>query len=112
NPITAPGGGSWVGGDVGSPANVAPDALPGPDDTQRLAAAAAVTTALPLLLIVLALGGIAIWGVRRAAAGGNVEVEAWPATLNAGAVAKLLACLALVVTLVVPTVTLIVTHRE
>jgi ABC-type Fe3+ transport system permease subunit/sugar lactone lactonase YvrE len=112
NPITAPGGGPWIGGDVGTPANVAPDALPGPDDTQRLAAAAAVTTALPLLLIVLALGGIAIWGVRRAAAGGNVEVEAWPATLNAGAVAKSLACLALVVTLVVPTATLIVTHRE
>ena len=98
---------------MGTPANVAPTTLPAPEDIQRLAAAAAVTTALPLLLIVLALGGIAIWGVRRAAAGGNVEVEAWPATLNAKWLSK---CPRLPgarsLTLVLPTLTLIFTHRE
>jgi ABC-type Fe3+ transport system permease subunit/DNA-binding beta-propeller fold protein YncE len=70
---------------------------------QDARAGAAVATSLPLVAVVVALGGVAAWGVRRvSAAGDEMEVGPWPKVLEAGVVAKSLALLVLVVTLVTP----------
>lgn len=126
NPITAPMGAAFTGAPVDAAAGAtdgatggqapglpsgAATALPIVHDVQKVAAAAAVATALPLLAIIAILGGIAAWGVRKVAAAGDVDAGAWPAALDAGRVLKALACLALGVTVVVPTAGLLVAHN-
>lgn len=110
NPITAvmgPGA-DWGGNSAaeGTPSSVATSPVV-PHDTQRLAAAASVATALPLVLITGVLGIVAVWGVRRVGAAEDVDAEGWPSTLDAGIIAKSLALLAVGVTLVVPIVALL-----
>ncbi len=95
NPITAPIGAPNSAGDFPT--------TPG----QGAMAAAAVATALPLLLATALFGAVALWGVRRVSAAEDVDSDSWPAALNAGFGAKLLAIIVLLLTLFVPTAALV-----
>ena len=124
NPMTAPfisGAGAAAGGGADSSGSPTRRLSPSPGTpgeggagavagfqslglrNQDARAGAAVATSLPLLGVIVALGGAAAWGVRRASAAEEMDVGPWPRVLEAGAAAKLLATMVLAVTLLVPT---------
>ena len=97
NPINAPMGGGGGAMQTGDDANSALTAR----------AAAAVATAFPLLVVTAVLGAATAYGARRLSAAEEVDVGAWPRVLSAGRPAGVLALLVLLVTLVVPTASMV-----
>ncbi|HEY8665984.1 MAG TPA: hypothetical protein VIL86_04925 [Tepidisphaeraceae bacterium] len=89
NLITAP-----MGGDM------APQ-----DQPQR--AAAALATAIPLLAVIALLAFIAALGGRKYSAAESVDVGRWPANLDAGPFAISLTLLAIAITIIVPTASMV-----
>jgi ABC-type Fe3+ transport system permease subunit/DNA-binding beta-propeller fold protein YncE len=76
------------------------------DQAER--AAAAVATALPFLVIVIAVTLFALWAMRRFSIAEAVEPNAWPNILNTGPVATAATILLIVLTLVVPTAAMVI----
>jgi ABC-type Fe3+ transport system permease subunit/sugar lactone lactonase YvrE len=104
NPITAPLG--QGGGGQGEPA----DESAGLAD-QRARAAAAVATALPLLLVI-ALMSVAIFLPSRGLmTSDEIEVGPWPRVLDAPGVATIVAVAVVIIAVVVPTMSLIVSLK-
>ena len=84
---------------------VAGSGLDPTDQAER--AAAAVATAIPFLVIVIAITLLALWGMRRFSAAEAVEANAWPNVLNAGPLSTALAVFLILLTLVVPTIAMV-----
>jgi ABC-type Fe3+ transport system permease subunit/sugar lactone lactonase YvrE len=95
NPITQPMG-------QGAPAR----------DQQEARAAAAIGTAMPMLITVILLGLLALLGTRRLSAAEHVEVGAWPRVLDASMLSKALAWLIVVYTLGSPMLALFLSLKR
>lgn len=80
-----------------------------PDQAAR--SAAAVATAMPLLLITIILAALAVWGASRASASDDISAGDWPRSLAAPKWTCLCAALLVVLTLVVPVLSLIASLR-
>ena len=74
-------------------------------------AAGAVTTALPVLVIVAGLSLVAMWNVKGSG-GENGGVGGWPKVLNAGAGAMVAAGAIVLLTLAAPTVAMVVSMKR
>jgi ABC-type Fe3+ transport system permease subunit/DNA-binding beta-propeller fold protein YncE len=74
---------------------------------QPARAAAAVATGLPMLFVVAMLAVIAILTTRKFSAAENVDADSWPNSLNASRIAKIASWLTVILTLVVPILSLI-----
>jgi ABC-type Fe3+ transport system permease subunit len=92
NPITAPlqGGAEIVGS---------------PDQGSR--SAAAVATTLPLLVVVALLSAPVLWSGRRLSVAEDLDIGDWPAALDVGGFAKLIAVGVVTLAVIVPTASLI-----
>src|SRR5262249_48971544 len=97
NPITAPMGtqGAQL---IGSP-----------DQASR--AAAAVATSLPLLIVILVMAALSVRVMVKTSVSEHIETGAWPRSLDAGWIAKALALVVLGVAVVLPIVSLVVSHQ-
>jgi ABC-type Fe3+ transport system permease subunit len=80
-----------------------------PDQAGR--AAAAVATAVPLLVITAALAALALWGAGRASSGDEVAVGMWPRALDAPRWISILVLALLLLNIGVPVVSLVVSHK-
>lgn len=98
NPITA----TFIAGGGAVPDDQSPNPQPAIRSGQDARAGAAVATALPLLVVVAILGGLAAPAVGRVSAAEDVDVGPWPRVLEPGKLTKLLAIVVLGVTLVAP----------
>jgi iron(III) transport system permease protein len=83
---------------------VAGSGLAAPDQPAR--AAAAVATAIPLLLITCLLAGLAMWFALRTEGGESVTTGPWPRALNAPRWASALALLLVLITVGIPVLSL------
>ncbi|HLL90372.1 MAG TPA: 6-bladed beta-propeller, partial [Tepidisphaeraceae bacterium] len=92
-------------------APVAGGGTAGGGDAQAANAAAAVATAGPVLLIVAGLSAAALAGARAVSATDDVDAGAWPGVLDAGWGVKLLAVAVVLLTVAVPVVALVLSHR-
>jgi ABC-type Fe3+ transport system permease subunit len=74
---------------------------------QRSRAAAAVATAVPMLVVIAACGFAALKAAKTASAADAIDAGPWPNVLNAGAIPKTLAILVLLLTAGLPLVALV-----
>ena len=120
NPITQPMGGAWQGGDIGSGGDAglsAPGAAPATaSDLQQRAAAAAVATAFPLMLLTLAAGTVLWLAGRRWSAAGDELTDTPPAIAVGSSRWRLVLPLAawgvLALTLGVPIAAMLLRHHR
>lgn len=80
--------------------------------TQAARAAAAAAVALPLLIVVFGLSGLALWGARRISAAEDLEIGPFPKALEIGWIPAILALLIIGLTLGVPTASLILSLKQ
>jgi ABC-type Fe3+ transport system permease subunit len=99
NPITAPLGMDAGWEDLGLP-------------NQAARAAAAVVTAIPMLLVVGLLVAAAAWGSWRLSVTEALEVGDWPRALDARWLARGLSLLVIIVTLIVPVAAMILSLKR
>ena len=75
-------------------------------------AAAAITTAMPLLIVIALFAGVAAHSIRRTSASGNLDPGIWPASLDAGLWARFGTGIMLLISLILPATCMLVSLKR